>query len=79
MLNAQIHRFADRVRAAGGDVTLVDLPTMWHSGHILAGMLRESTQAVRDVGVYLRARLDGTPRARPERLRFTESAADSAA
>lgn len=79
MLNAQIHRFAERARAAGVDVTLVDLPTMWHSGHVLAGMLRESTQAVRDLGVYLRARLDGRYTEGPQRLQSAESRAGSAA
>ena len=55
MLNAQIKRFAARAEAAGGDVALIELPTMWHSGHVLAGLLRESTQAVHDVGVFVRS------------------------
>ncbi|HZZ97772.1 MAG TPA: alpha/beta hydrolase fold domain-containing protein [Jatrophihabitantaceae bacterium] len=58
MLNAQVKRFAARAEAAGGDVALIELPTLWHSGHVLAGLLRESTQAVHDVGTYLRACLD---------------------
>lgn len=58
MLHEQITRFAARATAAGADVRLVDLPTMWHSGHILAGMLRESTDAVYFVGVFLRRHLD---------------------
>jgi epsilon-lactone hydrolase len=58
MLNAQIKRFTARVEASGTEVRLVELPTVWHSGHILAGLLRESTTAVHDVGVFLRSRLD---------------------
>ncbi|HEY2299417.1 MAG TPA: alpha/beta hydrolase [Jatrophihabitans sp.] len=62
MLRDQITRFAARARAAGVDATLVELPTMWHSAHVLAGLLRESTVAVRDLGVFLRARLDAGDR-----------------
>ena len=58
ILNAQIHRFADRARAAGCTVRLVDDPRVWHSGQILAGLLREATDSVHDVGVFLRAHLD---------------------
>jgi monoterpene epsilon-lactone hydrolase len=58
MLNAQIKRFAARAEAAGGEVALIELPTMWHSGHVLAGLLRESTRAVHDIGAFIRARLD---------------------
>jgi epsilon-lactone hydrolase len=58
MLYAQICRFAERARAAGVDVVLAEQPALWHSAHVLAGVLREATDAVRDVGVFLRARLD---------------------
>jgi monoterpene epsilon-lactone hydrolase len=58
MLNAQIKRFAARLQAAGTESELVELSGVWHSGHLLAGMLRESTTAVHDVGVFLRSRLD---------------------
>jgi acetyl esterase/lipase len=58
MLNAQIKRFAARAEAAGNDVRLIELPRLWHSGHVLAGLLRESTVAVQDAGVFLRSRLD---------------------
>jgi acetyl esterase/lipase len=58
MLNGQIKRFAARAEAAGNDVRLVELPRLWHSGHVLAGMLRESTIAVQDAGIYLRSRID---------------------
>jgi acetyl esterase/lipase len=58
VLRGQICRFADRASAAGVDVKLVEHPKLWHSGHILAGTLREATDAVHDLGVYLRTRLD---------------------
>ena len=62
LLHDQITRFAARARAADVDAELVDLPTMWHSGHVLAGLLREATVAVRDVGVFLRTHLDAEDR-----------------
>ena len=58
MLSSQIKRFAARAEAAGADVAVIELPTMWHSGHVLAGLLREATDAVHDIGVFVRARLD---------------------
>ncbi len=57
MLNAQIRRFAATATAAGADVELVEHAALWHSGHILAGMLQEATDAVHDVGVWLRGHL----------------------
>ena len=62
MLNSQIRRFAARAEASGADVALIELPTMWHSGHVLAGLLREATVAVHDVGGFIRARLDANAR-----------------
>jgi monoterpene epsilon-lactone hydrolase len=58
MLNAQIKRFAASATSAGADVQLVEHPRLWHSGHILAGTLREATDAVHDLGVFLRPHLD---------------------
>jgi acetyl esterase/lipase len=63
MLSAQIKRFAALAADAGCDVRLVEHPALWHSGHILAGMLRDATDATHDVGVFLRAHLDGVPEA----------------
>jgi epsilon-lactone hydrolase len=57
LLNAQIKRFATRVDGAGGEVRLVELPRLWHSGHLLAGTLREATGAVSGAGAFVRARL----------------------
>ena len=52
LLGAQIRRFADRAAEAGADVTIVELPRLWHSAHVLAGTLREATDAVHDVGTF---------------------------
>jgi monoterpene epsilon-lactone hydrolase len=64
LLYPQIARFAERAAAAGVDVTSVGLTTLWHSGHLLAGLLRESTEALRDVAGFLRIRLDASPAGR---------------
>jgi acetyl esterase/lipase len=58
MLQPQIMRFADRVRAAGGEVVVDARDGWWHSIHVLAGTLREATDAVQEVGDYLRTHLD---------------------
>lgn len=61
MLRPQICRFAERARRAGVAVELVEHPRLWHSVHVLAGMLREATEAVDDVGAFLRTHLDRAP------------------
>ena len=57
LLRGQIERFVDRAEAAGCTVTAVEHPRLWHSGHLLAGMLRDASDAMHDVGVFLRPRL----------------------
>ena len=56
-LRPQIRRFLARAESAGADLTAVELPDVWHSGHLQAGMLREATDAVQDIGVWLTPRL----------------------
>ncbi|MEO8888611.1 MAG: alpha/beta hydrolase fold domain-containing protein [Jatrophihabitantaceae bacterium] len=58
MLHDQIERFLARAREAGCAVHAVESPTLWHSGQVLAGLLRDATDAVHDVGVFLRPHLD---------------------
>lgn len=58
LLRAQVERFIARAREAGCEVQPEPSPTLWHSGQLLAGLLREATDAVRDVGAFLRSRLD---------------------
>jgi epsilon-lactone hydrolase len=66
MLHNQIERFVQRAKGAGCAVQAVESPTLWHSGQVLAGMLREATDAVHDVGVFLRPHLDGAGLTRPD-------------
>jgi len=61
ILQPQILRFAGLASAAGVDVQVVEHQRLWHSGHALAGTLREATDAVHDLGVFLRAHLDAVP------------------
>ncbi|MFN2517971.1 MAG: alpha/beta hydrolase fold domain-containing protein [Jatrophihabitantaceae bacterium] len=58
ILQPQILQFAALAAAAGVDVQVVEHDRLWHSGHALAGTLREATDAVHDLGVFLRAHLD---------------------
>jgi acetyl esterase/lipase len=48
---------AERVRAAGGYVDLRRLDGLWHVAHASAGMVAESTAAVRTLGAALAGRL----------------------
>jgi monoterpene epsilon-lactone hydrolase len=61
ILQPQILQFAGLATSAGVDVQMVEHQRLWHSGHVLAGTLREATDAVHDVGVFLRAHLDAVP------------------
>lgn len=60
LLYEQVLRFVDRLRGAGVDVTLRELPDLWHAGHAQAGIVREARDAVADVGAFLRNALDRT-------------------
>lgn len=57
LLSEQVLRFVDRLRAAHVDVTLRELPELWHSGHTQVGIVREARAAVADVGAFLSAHL----------------------
>jgi acetyl esterase/lipase len=56
-LRDQIRRFLARAEAAGANITAVELPRLWHSGHLESGLLREATDATHDVGVFLQRHL----------------------
>ena len=58
LLYEQVLRFVTRLRAAGVDVTLRELPRLWHCAHTQAGLVREARDAVADVGRFLGAALD---------------------
>lgn len=57
-LRGQIQRFVGLAEAAGAHVRSEQLPLLWHSGHVEAGLLREATEAAHDVGLFLREHLD---------------------
>ena len=59
MLYPQIMRFVDAAKNAGNEVHLTARDDWWHSIHVLAGTSREATDAVADVGRFLREHLDG--------------------
>jgi monoterpene epsilon-lactone hydrolase len=65
MLHSQIERFVELAQSSGCAVRPVESPTLWHSGQVLAGLLREATEAVHDAGVFLRPLLDPSDLTRP--------------
>jgi len=60
LLYEQVLRFVEHLRAAGVDVTLRELPGLWHAAHAQAGIVREARDAVAEVGAFLRAALEGS-------------------
>lgn len=66
VLHRSVLRFVRAMREAGDDVTLREYPRLWHSGHTQAGLVREASDAVREVGTFLREHLRvGTSGAAP--------------
>ena len=63
ILRAQILRFVELARTAGVEVQAEGQPRLWHSGHLLAGMLREATLATESVGRFIQS-VDATTDAR---------------
>jgi monoterpene epsilon-lactone hydrolase len=53
-------RLAERCREAGVDVTLEVFEGLWHEFHIHAGALRESDEAVAEIGQFLRTHFAGS-------------------
>lgn len=53
----QVSEFAGGLRAAGVDVTVSELPRLWHVGHVMAGVLVDAQQAVDELGGFLRTQL----------------------
>jgi acetyl esterase/lipase len=52
-----VERFVAAARAAGADVTYRRLDGHWHVTHLFAGMVREATEVVREMGGWLRSAL----------------------
>lgn len=53
VLLEQVRRFADRAIAAGADLTLVELPRLWHVAHLHAELLAEAYDAIRGLAIFL--------------------------
>jgi len=57
VLHHQVTEFAANLAAAGVPVQLTELPRLWHVGHVTAGMLLESREAVAELGEFLHRQL----------------------
>lgn len=64
VLYDQVIEFAANLRAAGVEVRLTELPRLWHVGHVTAGVLAESRQAMDELGDFLHDRLAAEPAGR---------------
>lgn len=58
MFVADVERFVAAARAAGVEVTYERLEGHWHVTHLFAGMVREATGVVEQLGGWLRGALD---------------------
>ena len=74
VLYEQVIEFAGNLAAAGVEVRLTELPRLWHVGHVSAGVLAESREAVAELGAFLREHLSATAPANSGRPLFTEAA-----
>ncbi len=57
LLHGQDIRFARALEQAGVEVTVTELPRLWHVGHAQAGLLAEAHDAVVELGEFLRKAL----------------------
>ncbi len=62
LLYSQNLTLAERLRAAGVEVTLDERPRLWHDAQLQAGLVREAAAAVADMSAFLRAELGRTDR-----------------
>ena len=58
MLYPQVRQYADKLRAAGVDVTLVEQPELWHVAPLQASFVPEAAKAITEFGVFLREHMD---------------------
>ncbi|EME21360.1 alpha/beta hydrolase [Rhodococcus triatomae] len=61
VLYPQVVDLVDRMRSAGTTVAYTEHPTLWHVAHLQASLVRESADAVAELGEFLRARLSAQP------------------
>ncbi|MCR8693966.1 alpha/beta hydrolase [Rhodococcus sp. AB351] len=57
MFHPQVRQYAEKLRAAGVDVTLVEQPELWHVAPLQASLVPEAAAAISDFGVFLRDRM----------------------
>lgn len=57
MIRGDVERLVDAARAAGVEVTYALLEGHWHVTHLFAGMVREATEVVQQMGEWLRGAL----------------------
>jgi monoterpene epsilon-lactone hydrolase len=66
-VNERLHlegvQLAARLRAEGVEAHLEVFPRLWHDVHLLAHLVPEAADAVRDLGLWLAPRLAAAPRA----------------
>jgi len=60
VLYEQVSQFAADLAAAVVQVRLTELPRLWHVGHVTAGVLAESREALAELGEFLHQRLIAT-------------------
>ena len=53
VLYPQVVEFADKLTAAGVDVSLVEYARLWHVAHAQASLVTEAADAVADLGQFL--------------------------
>lgn len=58
MLYPQVLRYAEKLRDAGVDVTLVEQRELWHVAPLQASLVREAADAIGDFGRFLRRHMD---------------------
>lgn len=57
LLYPQVMHLVAAMRAAGVSVEFTEYPTLWHVAHLQASIVREATDAVRELGEFLRSEL----------------------
>jgi acetyl esterase/lipase len=53
VLYPQVVEFADKLTAAGVDVSLVEYARLWHVAHAQASLVSEAADAIADLGQFL--------------------------
>lgn len=53
VLLEQVRRFADKAITAGADLSIVELPRLWHVAHLHASLLTEAYAAIHELAAFL--------------------------